>query len=570
MKLRDQVLCLWVVGMTLLLEVNGVVVETPLGSVEGLDEGTHFAFFGIPYALPPVGQNRWKSPLPVKPFSKTPYDATIIRPICVQDDIPPLNATYRPSDSSEDCLYLNVFTPKGVAPSSGFPVMFFIHGGGYIGGAGSDNIYWGDVFANHTDTILVTINYRLGATGFLFSREAGFGGNYGIRDQQMALMWVRDNIAAFGGNPANVLLFGQSAGGISVGLHLTIASSYGLFQTAILHSNAPAVGMQIPEQGEYFFEQFVNATGCDPSDTGCLYSLSTNEILNAQLQVLPDLSPPLEPQTFLPWMPVIDGTFIEGAPYDRILEGQVAPDVYTIWGSTKNETSGVINTFRPLVPILPSMYKVALKAIFGADADAVFAEYPANRPGQVRGALTEVVDDWIFTCAAWAQCRIIEGLRRTSRYVFLHDPSADPVYPDSVVMCAGDKLDDSCHGEELQSVFGTAALAGSSFTPDEVTLSQKMNSMWAAAAYNRSSLEQAWPEYDAEVDNAVAFEVDREEDTIHGFRAEKCLFWASLGYYEASTTSTPGAPEVVWTAEEEALLADVVRPLLTDLFRHVL
>ncbi|XP_011495825.1 PREDICTED: juvenile hormone esterase-like isoform X1 [Ceratosolen solmsi marchali] len=212
---------------------NSVVVKIPCGSLRGVVERSfegydYCAFKGIPYAEPPVGQLRFRDPIPVKPWSGV-RDATNFGPMCIQNDF-----MSRSIVGSDDCLYLNIYV-KFVDPNNHLPVMVFIHGGGFIFGSG-DDLFYGPDYLLRKDIVLVTFNYRLGVLGFLnFGHEVA-PGNQGLKDQVMLLQWVNKNIKHFGGDPSNITIFGESAGGSSVH-YLTLSSlATGLFHKAISHS----------------------------------------------------------------------------------------------------------------------------------------------------------------------------------------------------------------------------------------------------------------------------------------------------------------------------------------------
>src|SRR3954469_2574421 len=217
------------------------VIETVNGTLQGkVREGVH-VFRGIPYASPPVGPLRFKAPQPATACSGV-RDATAFGPVACQLASPLEGMlAQQQQEMSEDCLTLNVWTPG--ADNGRRPVMVWIHGGAFVTGSGSTPWYRGDSFARTHDVVLVTINYRLGALGFAHLAEAlgddyAGSGNNGILDQVAALGWVRDNIALFGGDPANVTIFGESAGGMSVGTLLGTPAAGGLFQRAIPQSGA--------------------------------------------------------------------------------------------------------------------------------------------------------------------------------------------------------------------------------------------------------------------------------------------------------------------------------------------
>ena len=244
------------------------VVQTKSGSVRGQVAPDHRLFSGIPYAAPPVGPMRWQPPQPAAEWSGF-LDATRPGPRCIQD----VSNDVDRSETSEDCLTLNVWTP----PPSGEarPVMVWIHGGSFINGSG--DIYDAQWLASRGDMLVVTINYRLGALGFLAHPAlgpAGDVGNYGLADQQAALRWVHDNISAFGGDPDKVTIAGESAGGMAVCDHLVAPASAGLFSAAIIQSGPCQAQYDLPA-AERTSEKYAEDVGCGDHATAaaCLRAL---------------------------------------------------------------------------------------------------------------------------------------------------------------------------------------------------------------------------------------------------------------------------------------------------------
>jgi para-nitrobenzyl esterase len=252
--------------------VTGLVGDYPGGAA-----GTMRQFLGIPYAAPPTGANRWQAPKPVTCWSGN-RNAKQFGKVCPQSGSP---------SEGEDCLFLNVFT-QSTGAVNGQPVMVFIHGGGFTSGSSSYQLNPANLVAQ--GVVVVTINYRLGALGFLahsaIDKVATKNtGNYGILDQQTALQWVKTNIAKFGGNPANVTIFGQSAGGLSVVVHLVSPLSSALFQRAIIESGASYVGTRTVADAEMQGSSFGTAIGCPGSGAAtatCLRSKPVATILAKQ------------------------------------------------------------------------------------------------------------------------------------------------------------------------------------------------------------------------------------------------------------------------------------------------
>lgn len=252
------------------------VVQTEDGALRGTTQASIARFLGIPYAAPPVGPLRWRLPQPHAPWPGT-RDATSFGAICPQPSsggpLPP---------QSEDCLFLNVYAPYPL--SQDHAVMVWIHGGTNTTGAGS--FYDPTPLVTAGDVVVVTLNYRLGALGFLahpaLAAESDTTGNYGLADQQLALRWVQHNITAFGGNPHNVTLFGESSGGMNVLNQLISPPASGLFQKAIVESGDFGLDTQGLARSELQGRGFARAIGCDDQSAACLRGKSTAEVLAKQ------------------------------------------------------------------------------------------------------------------------------------------------------------------------------------------------------------------------------------------------------------------------------------------------
>lgn len=289
------------------------------------------AFLGIPFAEPPVGPRRFLPPEPKRPWPGV-LDATAFQSVCYQyvDTLyPGFEGTemWNPNrELSEDCLYLNVWTPYP-RPKTPTPVLVWIYGGGFYSGASSLDVYDGRFLAQAEGTVLVSMNYRVGAFGFLAlpgSREAP--GNVGLLDQRLALRWVRENVAAFGGDPMSVTLFGESAGAASVGMHLLSPPSRDLFHRAVLQSGAPngpwaTVGMGEARRRATLLAGLV---GCPPGGAGsndtelvaCLRTRPAQDLVDHEWHVLPQ-----ESVFRFSFVPVVDGDFLSDTPEALISTG---------------------------------------------------------------------------------------------------------------------------------------------------------------------------------------------------------------------------------------------------------
>src|ERR1700733_10861026 len=256
---------------------GGRIAGTANGAVRGLADGAVDEFLGIPYAAPPVGPLRWQPPQPAARWSGV-RDATQFAPHC-----PQLAGPFGEASTSEDCLFLNVFTPSHRQPGSLDPVMVWIHGGALVSGESND--YDPTQLVEHGVTV-VTINYRLGALGFLahpaLADANGQSGDYGLMDQQAALRWVQRNIVSFGGDPRNVTIFGESAGGLSVLSQVASPQAKGLFGKAIAESGACNLTQASLASAETAGEAFATQAGCASQTAACLRSLPVSAILASE------------------------------------------------------------------------------------------------------------------------------------------------------------------------------------------------------------------------------------------------------------------------------------------------
>ncbi|HET6303159.1 MAG TPA: carboxylesterase family protein, partial [Myxococcota bacterium] len=297
------------------------VVETSVGRIEGLAEPGVQVFRGIPFAAPPVGALRFRAPQAPEPWTGV-REATRFGPPAPQAPSPVMRMLGGHDELrwSEECLTLNVWTPA--ADRGRRPVLVWIHGGAFTTGSGGFPIYDGSSLARRGDVVVVTINYRLGALGFLalpaFEQEEGnVVGNFGLLDQMRALEWVRENAESFGGDPGNVTVFGESAGAMSLGALLGAPAACGLFRAAILQSGA-AHNVSDAEQGERVAHVFAKELGVDPSDLRRLREAPAAAILEAQVRSVNALWGQVRGLAF---QPVLDGRTLPRPPLDVVREG---------------------------------------------------------------------------------------------------------------------------------------------------------------------------------------------------------------------------------------------------------
>jgi para-nitrobenzyl esterase len=496
---------------------DGAVVRTDDGLLRGsLGDGIR-TFVGVPFAAPPVGALRWRPPQPVRPWhgvrdATTPGSPCPALPTVVAGD------SSKGGSTNEDCLYLNVTTPRPLRQR--LPVMLWIHGGGFLNGAGTD--YDASILARQAGAVVVTINYRLGPFGFLalpgLSAEArdGASGNFGLQDQQAAMAWVRRNIAGFGGDPRKVTIFGESAGGISVCAHLASPLARGLFQRAITESGPCTARSRTLAGAESSGGALAAKLGCADAATqvACMRGKGVAEILAAGGQSLGSFGP------------VVGGDLLPRQIPDAIASGRFN-HVPVLEGTNHDEDRLFVALFFDLAgnPVTAAQYPALLQTQFGAAAPAVLARYRLDRFATPSEALATVVTDSGFACPARAADALLSRQVRTFAYEF-NDPDApeflitDPVMPLRAF-----------HAAEIPYLFRTPEVEAL-FTPDQLALSQRMIGYWARFAANgdpNGRHAPAWPRYRTGSDlfQSLAPAATRPVAT---FAADHmCDFWASVG-----------------------------------------
>lgn len=365
------------------------IVATKSGKVEGVYQDGLYVFKGIPYAAPPVGELRWQPPRPAEPWEG-------VRPARDYGNIAPQNPLVggmmpeAEEPQAEDCLFLNIFTPG--LDDARRPVLFWIHGGAFTLGSGSSPMYYNASLASRGDCVLVTINYRLGLLGFLRLKDVTGGvipatGNEGLLDQIVALKWVRDNIAAFGGDSDNVTAFGESAGAMSIGCLTAMPPARGLFHKAILESGAGGTVVS-RDDANAMAAQFLEVAGVG-DDAAALRALAPAQLLAAERELQRLRARPGEGMIATVTIPVVDGETIPDVPNQVARKGQGTSlpvlvgtnlDEWRLFGLMRPDVKGldragarkILEVFLPpvAVPGLVAAYEKARQE--RGDSDAPF------------------------------------------------------------------------------------------------------------------------------------------------------------------------------------------------------
>lgn len=475
----------------------GVFATTTYGQLEGADGDGVVWFRGIPFARPPVGELRFRPPQPPEPWAGVRqadrYGLTAPQNPSPMDQMMGLD----PQPAGEDCLYLNVVTPA--VDGGARPVMVWIHGGGFIMGAGSSLLYSGEQFARRGDIVYVSLNYRLGELGFLYLDEldesyAGSANN-GILDQIAALEWVRDNIAAFGGDPGNVTIFGESAGGMSVGTLMATTKAQGLFHKAIAQSGAshniiPA--KLAAEVTNDFCERLGAASVAE------LLATPTEKMLEVRAELLASTVADVDrvaggdgPPLVLPFQPVADGVVIDDDAVGTIREGSAA-GVPLLVGTTRDEWK--LFALLDAGELTLDTAKARGDAMFG-DGAAVVAAYQAAFPGLgPKELFGEIATDYVFRIPA---IRLAEAQVRqiADVWMYLFDWKS-PAFGGVLGACHAVDVPfvfDAVDGAALAMMFGDG--------PRPIELAEQVQDAWLAFARggdpNHENL-PTWPRYDAE------------------------------------------------------------------------
>jgi len=465
------------------------------GKLRGLARESHVAFLGIPFAAPPVGALRFKAPQAAEAWTGV-RDALAFGPCAPQDPLSVRPFRAEPPES-EDCLYLNVYTPA--VDGARRPVLFWIHGGGFSHGAGSQPSYDGGPLATRGDVVVVTINYRLGALGYLYLGEHGgstwgAASNAGQLDQIAALRWVRQNIAAFGGDPDNVTIFGESAGAVAVCTLLAMPAARGLFTKAIAQSGT-ANRLGTTTSATAAAATYLKALGVEHADAEALQGASVEALLRAQ-----------GPRG--PMWPLVDGTNVPQRPISAAREGY-ARDIPLLVGTNRDEHKLYVAADR--APIddteLERQVREQLPASAAARAKDVIDVYRSSRAARGLPSTAHDIADAVVTASRFR----IPATRLCEAHA-AHQPKTFLYQFDWASPARGGSLG-ACHGVEVPFVFGTVGKNGNPrFTgdgPDALHLSGQIMDAWIAFAKTGDPSHPAigtWPSYDSRERRTMIFD----------------------------------------------------------------
>jgi para-nitrobenzyl esterase len=446
------------------------LVRVRQGVLQGAVHADGRLFADIPYAAPPVGALRWK--LPAAPASWAGVrNATWPGPVCAQAASPITGGVV---STAEDCLTLNVYTPPGRSGRR-LPVMVWFHGGAFTNGSASN--YNASVLATQGNVIVVTANYRLGPFGWLAAPALdaetadGFSGNYGLADQQSALRWVQQNVAAFGGDRHRVTMFGESAGGASVCAQLTSPPAGGLFQRAIAESGCTSLAR--PHAAALKIGTAVTKDlGC--TDAACLRSRTTAAVLAAQTG-----------SGVTPWAPSIGGRLLPRDLQTAFETGRYHR-VPLINGTNHDEGTFLLQLAIGNYHLTDATYAFAVNDRYGDNGAKVLAEYPATNYSSPNAALAATITDSVFTCPALNADRALSKRSRVYGYEF-NDPNPPILLP-------SDFPQGAYHSSELNYVFQRTPVLSEvpGFTPAQLALSNEIIGYWSGFA-KRGTPGLSWP-----------------------------------------------------------------------------
>jgi para-nitrobenzyl esterase len=493
---------------------GGPVAQTHFGAVQGKSVGGIHEFLGIPYAAPPTGNLRWHAPEPPARWTGV-RAATTFAPHCPQSASP-----FGVASTSEDCLFLNVFTKPGVNPA-GRPVMVWIHGGALVTGESDD--YDPTALVNDGVTV-VTVNYRLGALGFLadsaLADRAGASGNYGLMDQQAALRWVRANIGRFGGDPRNVTLFGESAGGLSTLSQLVSPGARGLFQRAIVESGSYDLTQASLASDETAGAAFAARVGCGTEPSAAATAACLRAVPVATL---------LANENAGGYTPDLDGRVLTQSIGTALQKGQFNR-VPVVMGTNHDEWRlfVALAQLEGGPAVTAANYQAEIQGTLGVSAAVaaqIAAQYPVAGFPSPALALGAVGTDAIFACPSLEAVSFLSEFTPTFSYEF-NDENAPERFLPSVGFPYG-----AAHASEIQYLFGlTTAPIPATLTPDQQALAAQMKGYWTSQAKHgnpETAGQPAWPLFNASTQPMLSLNTPAPAVETNFAAVHNCSFWAA-------------------------------------------
>ncbi|XP_035206450.1 acetylcholinesterase-like, partial [Stegodyphus dumicola] len=516
----------------------GPLVETSTGSIVGkyvkVFDTDVASFLGIPFAEPPVADKRFLKTDPIAPWDGL-LKATKMPPPCIQYSS--RNFGWIPaSEASENCLFLNIWTPVACCsnPSGRFPVLVWIYGGGFYSGSTDIDAYDGSIMASYGNAIIVSINYRVGIFGFLNDGTDDAPGNSGMHDQLLALKWIQKNIQYFGGDPQSITLFGESAGSMSIGLHMISPMSKDLFHRAILQSGAP-YNLAVTDSraiAQFKLKAFGEAVGCiSDSSTeeysasqvlACIKSKDSLELAKAEnnfTSKFPSFFIPTHGDEFLPKSPV------------EMLESGSFQDVDVLIGNNQNEgsvfLSYIIPELFPLDAKPPVSKEIAEKIVIklfekipNFPADEIFQYYFQHIPEEDTDAIVKAIadsfGDFVFVCPTLF---FAEKIKNVYAYWNTHR-SLRSNFADWLGVT---------HFDEVPFVFGEPILDTYNYTPEDSRYSADLIRKWVSFARSGNPLGEEgsklnWPKFTAENPQVLVLNPRLSTNTTFP-RLSQCEFW---------------------------------------------
>ena len=531
------------------------IVQTEYGPIQGLilPQENVRVFRSIPYAKPPIGDLRWSNPQPPSSWKET-LDCTKEVVGCPQKCHQiPLDSDECPAVQSEDCLYLNVWTPLTATQTSLLPTLLFIHGGSFWTGFGGGLIYNGTKMVNVTGKIVVTINYRLGALGFLYDSSLGLDGNYGYFDQVAAIEWTVRNIRAFGGDPQRVTIFGESAGAHSVALHLLNTTS--LISGGIMESPPVGLPLRTPTSWGTLPLTFSSELGCDANKLSnkerleCLLSQNASRIVEAQVS-----SNNADAQmgyalikSGMPWTPTVDGKVFVDQPLVAFSNGAYNRNVPFMGGTNEGES------FLFIAPVVTyeDLRRTLVEDFGEADSEKIIEFYNVS-VNEWDDNLVEIagniLTDFMFRCPTRnMMTSSVKHQSSESNVGFLYHFNYLASYVEHVWFYNPLCWTHVCHTEELPMVFDPNASSIDVYpTNEEVLTANQAQFYWTNFAEtgdpskgeHAKDLNTEWNEFGTSQSTLMMNDVGKHGVVMVDAPDEfVCDFWDSLGYNWFNGTS---------------------------------